>query len=102
MHLSPSTAVLGNIGGMELVVIFLIVLIVFGAKRMPEFARSLAKALREVQKAGRELRNALVSADREPPTHDYREIYGRFADEEEEKPGGEEKKEGDEEESPAG
>ncbi len=102
MQTSPCMAVLGNIGGIELIVILLVVLIVFGAKRMPEFARSLAKAIREVQKAGRELRDTLVTADREPPTHDYREIYGRFADEDEEKPGEGEKKEENKEEPPAG
>jgi sec-independent protein translocase protein TatA len=37
----------GNIGFQEILVIFLIVLLLFGAKRIPEVARSLGKGIRE-------------------------------------------------------
>ena len=40
-----------GIGWQELLIIFLIVLLVFGAKRIPEIARSLGKATREFKKA---------------------------------------------------
>ena len=44
-------AFLGNIGTAEILVILLIVLLVFGAKRIPELARSLGKASREFKDA---------------------------------------------------
>lgn len=40
-----------NIGFPELVVILIIVLLVFGAARLPEIARSLGKAINELKKA---------------------------------------------------
>ncbi|MBU4342448.1 MAG: twin-arginine translocase TatA/TatE family subunit [Candidatus Omnitrophica bacterium] len=40
----------------ELVVILLIVLLLFGASRLPEIARSLAKSVKEFKKAGKELK----------------------------------------------
>ena len=39
------------ISWMEITVIFLVVLLVFGAKRIPEFARALGTASREFKKA---------------------------------------------------
>ncbi|MFH1853912.1 MAG: twin-arginine translocase TatA/TatE family subunit [Candidatus Omnitrophota bacterium] len=41
----------------ELVVILLIVLLLFGASRLPEIARSLAKSVKEFKKAGKELKS---------------------------------------------
>ena len=38
----------------ELVLIFLIVLLLFGAAKLPEIARSLGKAIKEFKKAGKE------------------------------------------------
>lgn len=40
-----------NVGFPELVVILLIVLLIFGAGRLPEIARSLGKAIQEFKKA---------------------------------------------------
>ncbi|MDD5699390.1 MAG: twin-arginine translocase TatA/TatE family subunit [Victivallaceae bacterium] len=40
-----------GIGWQELLLIFFIVLLVFGARRIPEIARSLGKATREFKKA---------------------------------------------------
>ncbi|NLG13761.1 MAG: twin-arginine translocase TatA/TatE family subunit [Lentisphaerae bacterium] len=46
-----------GIGIWEWSIIFLIVLLLFGAKRLPEIARSLGKAANEFQKAKNELTN---------------------------------------------
>lgn len=43
------------IGWQEIALIFLIVLLVFGAKRIPEIARSLGKASHEFKKAKDEI-----------------------------------------------
>lgn len=40
-----------NIGLQELVVIFLVILLLFGAKRLPEIGRSLGQSIREFKKA---------------------------------------------------
>jgi sec-independent protein translocase protein TatA len=40
-------AVLGNIGPLEIVVVLIIALIVFGPKRLPELGRSLGRGIRE-------------------------------------------------------
>ena len=46
---------LGNIGFPELLVILLIVLLLFGAKRLPEIARGLGKSLSEFKKGVKEI-----------------------------------------------
>ncbi|MDD4879247.1 MAG: twin-arginine translocase TatA/TatE family subunit [Candidatus Omnitrophica bacterium] len=43
-----------NIGFPELIIILIIVLLVFGAARLPEIARSLGKAINEFKKAMKE------------------------------------------------
>ena len=41
---------LGNIGPMELFIILVIVLVVFGAKRVPEIGASIGKGIREFKR----------------------------------------------------
>jgi len=40
-----------NLGMPELIIIFLIVLLIFGGKKIPEMARGLGKGIREFRKA---------------------------------------------------
>ena len=49
-----------NFGTWELVLIFMVVLLVFGAKRIPEIARGLGKGIREFKQATREIQNELT------------------------------------------
>ncbi|MBI3873269.1 MAG: twin-arginine translocase TatA/TatE family subunit [candidate division Zixibacteria bacterium] len=42
---------MGGIGVQELLLIFLVVLLLFGAKRIPDIAHSLGKGVREFKKA---------------------------------------------------
>lgn len=44
-------AAFGNLFGPDTLVIFLIILVFFGAKKLPELARSLGQAMREFSKA---------------------------------------------------
>lgn len=41
----------------ELVVIFLIILLLFGASKLPEIARAVGKSIKEFKKAGKEIKN---------------------------------------------
>lgn len=49
----------GPIGGTELLVILVIVLLVFGPKRLPEFGRTIGKGLSEFKRASNDLRRSL-------------------------------------------
>lgn len=46
---------MGKLGMGELIVILLIVLLLFGAAKLPEIARSLGKAIKEFKKVGKEI-----------------------------------------------
>jgi TatA/E family protein of Tat protein translocase len=63
-----------GLGMGELVVIFLLVLIVFGPKKLPELASGLGKAIREFRKAGSDIREELTKdADIARPLEELRE-----------------------------
>jgi sec-independent protein translocase protein TatA len=44
-------AFLDSLGGSELILIFLVVLLLFGGQKLPELARGLGKSVREFKKA---------------------------------------------------
>jgi len=48
-----------NIGPLELIVIFIVVLLVIGPKKLPELARALGRAIGEFKKATEELKTNL-------------------------------------------
>ena len=60
----------GNIGFMELMVILVIVLVLFGAKRVPEIGASIGKGIKEFKKnindADREIRSSSQNASLPP------------------------------------
>ena len=66
---------MGMPGPFELVIIFLVVLLVFGARRIPEIARGVGKGIREFKDATSDLKRELESEghrDRpnpQPPQH---------------------------------
>jgi sec-independent protein translocase protein TatA len=45
----------GNIGGSELFLILLIVLVFFGAKKLPDLAKGLGQGIKEFRKAARDV-----------------------------------------------
>ena len=44
-----------NLGYTELILIFLLILLLFGGKKLPELARGLGRGIREFKKAVREV-----------------------------------------------
>jgi len=52
---------MGRLGGPELIVILLIVVLLFGAKKLPELARSLGQSISEFNKAKEEGAKSAVS-----------------------------------------
>ncbi len=55
----------GMPGGWELVVIVLVVVLLFGAKKIPELARGLGKGIREFKDASKEIQKEIESDDKE-------------------------------------
>lgn len=51
---------MGSLGPMEIGLILLLVLLVFGAKRIPEIARGLGKGLREFKDATKDVQRELT------------------------------------------
>ncbi len=45
----------GNIGGWEILIIILLILIFFGAKKIPELAQGLGKGIKEFRKAAKDI-----------------------------------------------
>src|SRR5215471_12938258 len=60
-------ALLANLGGPDLFWILLIVLVLFGAKRLPELAKGMGQAMREFQKAKNEFTDELHNAGTNAP-----------------------------------
>jgi sec-independent protein translocase protein TatA len=52
----------GNLGGPDLFIILLIVLVLFGAKKLPELARGLGQSMNEFKKAREEFDKELHQA----------------------------------------
>jgi len=57
-------------GPMQVAIVLLIALIVFGPKRLPDIGRQIGTAIRELKKAGSEMVNSF-NADHEPDRNAY-------------------------------
>jgi len=56
-------AFIGSLGGQEIVVIFLIVLLLFGAKKLPELARGIGKSMGEFKKAREDFEKEITRSE---------------------------------------
>ena len=59
--MNTSLAVLGLSGG-ELIIVLVAILVLFGAKRIPEFAKGLGQGIKEFKKASNEVTQEFQSA----------------------------------------
>lgn len=77
----------GNLSFGEILIIFAVLLLVFGAKRLPEMGASIGKGIREFKKSITEVERSVTQPDRDeriatPPPRDSRDLPSR----DEEKP----------------
>lgn len=54
-------------GGWEIVLILAVILILFGAKKLPELARGLGQGIKEFKKATHEVTEEIQNITEEPP-----------------------------------
>ena len=83
---------LGSFGMWEMIFIFLVVLLLFGAKKLPEIGSSLGKGIREFKSSVREIEHELKAPDRQihrssPPPPPAQEDGEGDAEEEEDDDG---------------
>jgi sec-independent protein translocase protein TatA len=81
----------GGLGMTEMILIFMVVLLLFGAKRLPEIGSSLGKGIREfkssVKEIEGELKAPLEDIDKVPPKRDEENGPRRLTATDEERPG---------------
>lgn len=66
---------LAMLGWPEIIGILVVVLVLFGAKKLPELARGLGQGIKEFKKATREVQDDLQRAlDEEPPAEPARRV----------------------------
>ncbi|MGJ8634983.1 MAG: Sec-independent protein translocase subunit TatA/TatB [Luteolibacter sp.] len=62
--------IIGSLGGQELIFLFVIVLLLFGAKKLPELARGVGKSMGEFKKAREEFEHEITRAQDDVMTDD--------------------------------
>ena len=68
---SNKLALIGGMGGTEMILIFLVVLLLFGAKKVPELFRSLGKGVNEFRKAKNEWEQDINEVMSQEPLEDH-------------------------------
>ncbi len=64
-----NTMFAGFFGGWEIVLILAVVLILFGARKLPELAKGLGQGIKEFKKATREVSDELNTAMHDTPSY---------------------------------
>ena len=58
---------IGMPGGWELVIIVLVIILLFGAKKIPELAKGLGKGIREFKDATKDIKSEINEGIKEDP-----------------------------------
>lgn len=53
---------MGRIGAAEIIFIVLVIVLLFGVKKLPEIGHSIGKAIKEFKRAGREIEQDVTKA----------------------------------------
>lgn len=67
MALNTVFAFLGDIGTGEILLILFLVLILFGAKKIPELARGMGRGIREFKDATKEIKSEIENSVKDEP-----------------------------------
>lgn len=63
-----------GVGGSEIILVLLVILLLFGSKRIPGFSRALGRGMSEFRRAMKEIREEIesepVDAEPRPPAED--------------------------------
>ena len=63
-----NTMFAGMVGGWEIILILAVIVLLFGAKKLPELAKGLGQGIKEFKKATSEVRDEITTAmDETPP-----------------------------------
>jgi len=65
------------IGGPEIAVVVLVVLLLFGSKKIPDFARMMGKGMREFRRATEEIKKE-ISEGTKDINDDFKELKGNL------------------------
>lgn len=57
----------GGAGFGEILLVFAVVLVLFGPRKLPEFARTLGRILEELRRASQDFRYQVMRLDQDPP-----------------------------------
>ncbi len=66
-----------GVGMQELVIVLVLVLILFGPRRLPEIGRAIGKAVRELKRATQDFREAI---EQEPPEEIRKEVEKKLSE----------------------
>lgn len=66
-----------GIGMQELVIVLVLVLILFGPRRLPEIGRAIGKAVRELKRTTQDFREAV---EQEPPEEIRKEVEKKLSE----------------------
>jgi len=69
-----TTLALFNLGGGEIILVLALVLILFGAKKLPELAKGLGQGIKEFKKATKEVTDEVHNAMDEQPSASQRRL----------------------------
>ncbi len=67
MGITNIFAFIGGLGTTEVLLILLAIILLFGAKRIPELAKGLGKGIREFKDASKEVKDEFEAAAKEDP-----------------------------------
>lgn len=56
---------MGSFGGMEIIIVLMVILLFFGAKRIPELARGIGQGMNEFRKASDQIKQELEQGEKE-------------------------------------
>lgn len=74
-----------NFGPWELIIILVIILLIFGPKKLPELAKGLGKGLREFKKAAHDVKDELENVGDDEEENKAEKSAGQDSRKEEEK-----------------